>query len=138
MDIQFPIQSLEVAATYKAMPTSIRGKLLGIRQQIFEVAAASDQIGSIDECLKWGEASYLTKTPKSGTTVRLGYKSASNQYAIYVPCQTSLIQQARENYPNSLTFEKNRAILFEEGEDFPIDVVREFLKKALSYHLKTS
>ena len=134
MDSQFPIQSLEVAATFKAISAPVRGKLLEIRDLIFTLAAENENIGMIEECLKWGQISYLTKSPKSGTTIRLGHKPDTRQFAIYVPCTTSLIQDTRDKSPLSFEFEKNRALLFNETADLPVILITDFLQSALTYH----
>jgi len=136
MDAQHPITSLQVAATYKAFPDQVRAKLLGLRHLIFELAATTPEIGQIKECLKWGEVSYLTISPKSGTTIRFGYRPAAQEYAIFVHCQTTLIETFRSKYPDDLTFDKNRAILFKENQDYPTDIMSGFLKAALTYHFQ--
>ena len=105
-----------------------------IRQWIFEIAESSDEIGQIEECLKWGEPSYLTQAPKSGTTLRLSQlKSAPSEYGLFVHCQTSLIEEFRVAYPN-LKYDKNRGVLFDSHQPIQSDVVKQFIYLALSYH----
>ncbi len=131
----YPIESLEVASTYQAIPADVRKKLLAVRQMIFEISGADDKVGEILETLKWGVPSYLTERPKSGTTIRLQWSPAQNKYGIYVHCQTSLIPLFREQYPSSLHYEKNRGILFEQEENFPENLMKEFIIRALTYHV---
>ncbi|MBL4908382.1 MAG: DUF1801 domain-containing protein [Sneathiella sp.] len=131
---EYSIDSLEVAAVYQSFPQPIRQKLLKLRQMIFEIADQTDTIGQISETLKWGVPSYLTSRPKSGTTVRLQWIPGAKRYGIFVHCQTSLIPDFKEKYPRDLKFEKSRGILFEEGDDFPPVIIKEFLTMALTYH----
>ncbi len=124
-----------VASVYDAFPDAARADLLQIRAMIF--AAASDpRIGSLSETLKWGQPAYLTHTPKSGTTIRLGLHSKfPGHCALFVPCQTSLIGQWRDLYTGILKFDGNRAILLDPGKPLPGDPLRHCIAMALTYHL---
>jgi len=128
------IDSLDVAAVYQSYPDQVRNKLLSIRQMIFDLSAENQNIGTIEETLKWAVPSYLTKHPKSGTTIRLQWLPTSNQYGIFVHCQTSLIADFREQHQSHLKFDKNRGILFEIKENIPTPIIKEFVNKALTYH----
>jgi len=128
------IDSLDVAAVYQSYPEEVRKKLLLIRQIIFDLSTENQNIGTIEETLKWGVPSYLTKHPKSGTTIRLQWLPAPCQYGIFVHCQTSLIADFRERHQSQLKFDKNRGILFGIKENVPIPIVKEFVNKALTYH----
>jgi hypothetical protein len=108
--------------------------LLSIREWIFEIAKSSDEIGQIEECIKWGEPSYLTHSPKSGTTLRLSQlKSSENKYGLFVNCQTSLIEEFRVVYPD-LNYDKNRGVIFDSHEPILTDVIKQFIYLALTYH----
>ena len=123
-------------AAFLAFPTDIQPKLMALRELIFETAAATEGVGEIEETLKWGEPAYVTRKPKSGSTVRLGWKKKNpSQYAMYFICNTNLIDRFRGRFPDELHFEKNRAILFEQDEDVPVDAVRACIAAALTYHL---
>lgn len=131
-----PFQNEEVLGTFLSFPAEIQPKLMALRELIFETAAATEGVGEIEETLKWGEPAYVTRRPKSGSTVRLGWKQANpSQYAMYFICNTNLIERFRTQFPDELTFEKNRAIVFEQGKPLPIDAVRACITAALTYHL---
>lgn len=134
--VEDQMDSLEVAAVYQSFPTNVRKQLLTLRQMIFNLAANNNNVGQIEETLKWGVPSYLTHHPKSGTTIRLQWSPAKEQYGIYVHCQTSLIPDFKLNHPVNLTFEKSRGVVFGEKEDFPKDTIEKFLLSALTYHSK--
>lgn len=108
--------------------------LLEVREWIFETAENSEKIGQIQECLKWGEPSYLTHSPQSGTTLRLSERNPA-KYGLFVHCQTSLIEDFRVAYPE-LEYDKNRGILFDSRAPLQADVIKQFIYLALTYHLR--
>ncbi len=61
----------DVLAIFERYPADIRERLLTIRSLIAETATQRDDIGELEETMKWGQASYLTKRPKTGTTLRI-------------------------------------------------------------------
>ncbi len=124
----------KVENTFNAYPKKIRDKLLVLRDLIFLVAEESDEIGDIEETLKWGNPSYLTHTPKSGTTIRLSEVRADDgKYAISVHCQTSLVSEFRDMYPE-LEFDGNRSIVFGATTKLPRETTKHFISLALTYH----
>lgn len=132
--IEDQIDSLEVAAVFQSFPEKVRRHLLALRQMIFDLSSKNENIGQIEETLKWGVPSYLTHHPKSGTTIRLQWTPAKEQYGIYVHCQTSLIPDFKLEYPADLTYEKSRGIVFNESAEFPEEIIGIFLNRALTYH----
>ena len=104
-----------VAAVFDAYPADVRAQLLALRELIFEVAASTPGVGELQETLKWGEPAYLTPHTKSGSTVRLGYKRKQpDTYALYVNCQTTLIDTFRAMFGDEFNFEGNRAVVTRE------------------------
>jgi hypothetical protein len=43
-----------------------------LRMHILDAASETEGVGELEETLKWGQPSYLTKKPKSGRTIRIG------------------------------------------------------------------
>ncbi len=77
-------------------------------------------MGRLTETLKWGQPSYLTEETGSGTTVRIDRLKAADGYAVYFHCQSGLLGQFRELYPDTFTFEGKRAIkVFAAGDRVP-------------------
>ncbi len=127
----------EVAAAYDAFSPKTRTRLLRIRDLIFEIAGSNPRIGALNEMLKWGQPSYLTHHPKSGTTIRLAaHNKRPGHCALFVHCQTSLVGQWRDLYTGELEFDGNRAILFDAGKALPGDPLRHCIAMALTYHLR--
>ena len=54
---------------------------------------------------------------------------------MYFHCLTTLVATFRELYPDELSFEGNRAIIFSEDEALPEDALRHCIALALTYHL---
>ena len=90
----------EVAAVYDAYPKDLKSKLLALRRLILETAADTEGVGELEEALRWGQPSYLTTKTKSGSMIRVDrVKNRDDQYAIFVHCQTTLMETFRELYP---------------------------------------
>ena len=124
-------QSPEVQSVFAAYPPRLRDRLLALRRLIFETAQATDGVGPLQETLKWGQPSYLTAQSKSGTTVRIdAVNSDTGRYALYVHCQTNLVTTFRDMYPDALTCEGNRAVLFDQDDPVPEDVLRHCIAMA--------
>ena len=125
-----------VAQIFENYPPAVRRRLLALREPIFETAAATPGVGTLEETLKWGEPAYLTSETKSGSTIRLGWKkSASAQYAMYFNCQTNLVDTFRTLFPGEFKFEGDRAIVFNISDASPRDPLACCVAAALTYHL---
>lgn len=130
-------QAPEVADVFAAYAPPLRDRLLRLRALILETAAATEGVGPLQETLKWGQPSYLPATTKSGTTVRIdAVKGEPGRYALYVHCQTNLVSTFREMYPDVLTCEGNRAVLFDQDEPLPEDALGHCIALALTYHAR--
>ena len=124
-----------VSAVFAALAPAAREQLLRLRALIFATAAATPGVGWVDETLKWGQPSYLTSVSRSGTTVRIGpAKGDPRRVALYVHCQTHLVERFRALYGDVLTFEDNRAILLDVAAPLPVEPLRHCIGLALTYH----
>ncbi|SEW31750.1 protein of unknown function (DU1801) [Aliiroseovarius sediminilitoris] len=132
-DLSRSFQNAAVADTFAGFPGDARAGLLELRDLIFETARDTPGVGRIEETLKWGQPAYLTPDSKSGTTIRLGVPKTGG-FALYVHCQTTLIAEFRSLFADGLTFDGNRAILFQDGQALPTEPLRLFIRNALTYH----
>ena len=124
----------DVAEVFDAYPDKIREKLMLLRQLVFETASEIDDVGEVEETLKWGEPSYLVK---GGSTIRMDWKkSKPTQFAMYFHCKTKLVDTFKELYNNKLKFEGNRAIIFGENDQIPVDELKHCIYLSLTYHSK--
>jgi hypothetical protein len=128
------IKNTEVAKVFKNYPTHIRKKVMFLRQLVLDTASETKGVSEVEETLKWGEPSYVTR---SGSTVRLGWKkSTPHQYAIYFHCKTRLVDTFRELYRDTFKFEGNRAIVFSEDDEIPADELKHCISLSLTYHIR--
>ena len=130
------ISDSAVASVFKAYPPGIRAKLMALRELVFDTAEKTTGVGRLTETLKWSQPSYLTEETGSGTTVRIDRLKAGDGYAVYFHCQSGLLGQFRELYPDTFKYEGRRAIVFEAGDRVPARELRHCLALALTHHAR--
>ena len=133
---QQPFGDARVAQRFADYPDDVRPQLTALRQLIFDVAAETDAVGPLVETLKWNQPAYLPKIPRIGTTVRIDAVGARpGTYALYVHCQTTLIDTFRHLYRDRFDFEGNRALIFSGRSKPPRKALKHCIALALTYHL---
>ena len=126
------IENPEVAEVFNMYPEHMRQKLMLLRQLVLDTASETEGIATLEETLKWGEPSYVTK---GGSTIRMGWKeSKPDQYALYFNCNTRLVDTFKERYGNEFKFEGNRAIVFNESDELLIEEIKHCILLSLTYH----
>lgn len=121
---------------FNSYPDHIKPKMEELRGLIYEVADTTEGVGNLEETLKWGEPAYLTKNPKSGTTIRIDWKDKNPvQIAMYVSCTTTLIENFRMQFTGRLKFEGKRAVVFPAEKPLPRKELMICIQMALRYHL---
>jgi hypothetical protein len=123
-----------VASLFKAYPSAVRARLMALRDLVLGTAAMTTGVGKLTETLKWGQPSYLTEETGSGTTVRIDRLKSGDGYAIYFHCQSGLVGQFRELYPDTFRYEGKRAIVFGVDERVPARELRHCLALAFTHH----
>ena len=124
--------SMEVKEVFDAYPGNIRAKMMFLRQLVLETAKEIDSIKNIEETLKWGEPSYLTK---NGSTIRMDWKeSKPDQYAMYFHCKTKLVDTFKEVYKDKFKFDGNRAIVFNIKDKVSVNELKHCISLSLTYH----
>jgi len=132
-------QASEIEAIFAGYPLALRKKLRALRRLILDTARKTDGVGPLQETLKWGQPSYLPAQSGSGTTVRIdGVKGEPDRYAMFFHCQTNLVTTFRDIYPNELTYQGNRSILFNLDETIDEAALRHSIALALTYHQRKS
>ena len=122
----------EVKKVFDRYPDSVRNKMFALRDLVFESAREVDGISSIEETLKWGEPSYLTK---NGSTIRMDWKAKTpHQYAMYFKCTSRLVEVFKLKFDDRFEYEGNRAIVFKLDEKIPLEELKDCIKAALTYH----
>jgi len=117
---------------FKKYPANIKPKMNYLRKLIINVAKTDESITEIEETLKWGEPSYITKF---GSTLRIDWKDKNpDQYAMYFKCTSKLVPTFQEVFGDLFKYEKTRAILFDLDEEIPEDELKICISLALKYH----
>ena len=84
-------------------PDSVRDKMLFLRELIIETAKEISEIAELEETLRWGEPSFITK---NGSTLRIDWKEKTpDQYAMYFKCTSRLIETCRLVFDQKFQFE---------------------------------
>ncbi|MEM7190848.1 MAG: DUF1801 domain-containing protein [Pseudomonadota bacterium] len=133
--MEHPFANDDVQARFEGFPDPARARLLDLRDLIYRTANTTDGVGEIQETLKWGQPAYLTQRPKSGSTLRLGIPKTGG-YAMYAHCQTTVISEFREVFPDDFAYDGNRAVLFADGDEPDTEKLEMLVRRALTYHLK--
>jgi len=122
----------EVEVVFANYPDNVRTKILELRDLILETAKELPEVTILEETLKWGEPSYLTK---NGSTLRMDWKSNKpDQYSMYFKCTSRLVETFRKVFKDNFHFEGNRAIVFQMEDKIPKKELKECIKATLIYH----
>ena len=125
-------QNPEVLKKFDAYPPHIKGKINTLRKLIIDTAGKVESVDSLEETLKWGEPSYLTK---HGSTIRIDWKEkAPEQYAMYFKCTSKLVGTFKQVFGDTFNYEKERAIIFSLDDKIPKKELAKCIKTALHYH----
>lgn len=120
---------------FDAMPKSAREQLRRLRSLILRVAKEQG-IDSIQECLRWGEPSYIAK---GGSTVRLNWSAKRpDEVRLMFHCQTRLVDTFKELFKEQLSFEGNRAIVLALHDELPDSILAQCIQLALTYKSRKS
>lgn len=117
---------------FKKYPKNVRAKMNYLRKLIVDVARDDKSIIEIEETLKWGEPSYITK---KGSTLRIDWKEKNpDQYAIYFKCTSKLVPTFKEVFGDLFKYENTRALLFDLDEKIPENELKLCISLTLNYH----
>ena len=122
----------KVKEKFESYPSFIRNKMYSLRKLVIQTAEEIEDLEELEETLKWGEPSYITK---NGSTIRMDWKESSpDEYAMYFHCQTKLVDTFKELYRDKFKFEGNRSIVFGRGEKIAENELKHCISIALNYH----
>lgn len=122
----------KVESVFSNYPEHIQHKMQYLRELVLETAEEIEGISTIEETLKWGEPSFITK---HGSTLRIDWKEKSPlQYAMYFQCSSKLVETFRIVFENTFQFEGNRAIIFQLNDKLPVPELKSCITACLQYH----
>ncbi len=127
----------EIKAVYHRFPKPMQRKMFELRDIIFEVAKNNPKIGKITESLKWGEPTYETIKTKSGSPLKIIYKTAMDaNFSLAVMSSTNLIETFKEIYPKTFYFNGTREVIINSNKKIPRNEIYKCIELALTYNLK--
>ena len=127
---------MNIEQVYGGYSGDVGLQLSQLRAMVLDVASQTDGVGEIEECLKWGQPSFVTKKPKSGSTIRIDVvKDEADKVAMYFICSTTLVDDFRQLYPDTFDFRGNRALVFDVNEPLPEVELRHCIAMALTYNV---
>ncbi|MDT0678031.1 DUF1801 domain-containing protein [Autumnicola musiva] len=119
----------EVFANY---PDFVRDNSQKLRELVIETAEETEGVTVLEETLKWGEPSFVTK---NGSTLRMDWKEKTpDQYAMYFQCTSRLVDTFRFVFDHKFQYEGKRAIVFQLTQKIPELELKECIKASLIYH----
>ncbi|PVW16189.1 DUF1801 domain-containing protein [Marixanthomonas spongiae] len=122
----------KVAEKFENYPDFVRDKMQNLRELVIETAEEMQDIAVLEETLKWGEPSFVTK---NGSTLRMDWKEKTpDQYAMYFQCTSRLVDTFRLVFDHKFQFEGKRAIIFQLNQKIPELELKECIKASLRYH----
>ncbi len=126
------ITSPKVDAVFANYPEYVRNKMQSLRELVIETAEETEGVHKLEETLKWGEPSFVTK---DGSTLRMDWKEQTpDQYAMYFHCTSRLVDTFRLVFNHKFQYEGKRAIVFQLNQKIPKAELKECIKAALTYH----
>ncbi len=122
----------KVDQVFAGYPETVRDKMQFLRELVIETAKEIQSIDELEETLKWGEPSFVTK---NGSTLRMDWKEkAPNQYAMYFQCTSRLVDTFRLVFDQKFQYEGKRAIVFQLNQKIPVEELKECIRASLTYH----
>lgn len=119
----------EVFANY---PDFVRDKLQHLRELVIETAEETEGVTVLEETLKWGEPSFVSK---NGSTLRMDWKEKTpDQYAMYFQCTSRLVDTFRLVFNHKFQYKGKRANVFQLNQKIPELELKECIKASLIYH----
>jgi len=122
------------AAILAGYPEAAQRHLLALRALVFATARGLPEVGALKETVRWSEISFVTPSG-SGSLLRLGWRARDPlRIALYVHCQTSLLERFRERFADALDYEGERAVLLPLDQPLPSESLAWCIAQVLTYH----
>lgn len=121
-----------VNTVFANYPEFVQDKMLYLRELVFETAEEISDLVVLEETLKWGEPSFVTK---NGSTLRMDWKEKTpDQYQMYFKCTSRLVETFKMVFGDLFEYEKNRAIIFQLDQEIPVTELKKCIRATLMYH----
>ena len=102
---------------------------------LFHDIARENDVGPLDESLKWGQPSWRPVRPRTGSTIRMGWTdSQPDQLALFVDCKTDLAARMRDIYPDLPRNDGRREIGLSLKAPLPEQALAHLAEMTFTYH----
>jgi len=120
-----------IAQVVNHYPKNVQSLFSQIRELV-SVVAQENNLGEIEETLKWGEPAFLIK---GGSTLRIAWKQKSpDSIYLFFNCKTILVETFKEVFFGVFEFEGMRAIKINVDKELPVDELKDCILVTLRYH----
>ena len=124
----------DLLARIETWPARAQAHFVTLRGIVHEVAASED-IGPLDESLKWGQPAWRPKRQRVGSTLRVDWSPAfPDRLMAFVDCKTDLAAQMDTRFPGQFANDGRRALGFDLGAALDQDAIWTLAHLTLSYH----
>lgn len=123
-----------VQTAFSDYPDEVKASLVEARALVLQVKKDDPEIGELNETLRWGELSYLTEKPKTGSILRLAM-TKNGKPALFFHCGTTLVEQFRAQYSHVFEFEDNRALVLSQPVGETTAELKHCISQALRYRI---
>ena len=121
----------DIHAKFKSYPKEAGLQLEWVRRLILRIAR-ENELGAVEETLKWGEASYHVK---GGSPIRIDWKPKDpDVIQVFFHCQTRLIETFRELYADAFEYQGKRALKIPLHKPIAQKPLEHCIELALKYH----
>ncbi|APX11725.1 hypothetical protein [Tateyamaria omphalii] len=124
----------DILTRVESWPQSAQSHFLRTRTLVHDVATSED-VGPLDESLKWGQPSWRPKRARTGSTLRLDWSPATpDRLLAFVDCKTDLAAQMDHRFPGQFHNDGRRALGFDTTHPLDKDAVWQLARLTLTYH----
>tara|TARA_R110002049_G_scaffold23545_3_gene83320 strand:- start:34817 stop:35224 length:408 start_codon:yes stop_codon:yes gene_type:complete len=101
----------------------------------FHDIAKRDDIGPLDEALKWNQPSWRPRRPRTGSTLRLLWdEQQPGDLAFFVDCKTDIAARMQHLYPDLPANDGRRRIAVSLAAPLPDDAISHLAEMTFCYH----
>ncbi|MEM6758372.1 MAG: DUF1801 domain-containing protein [Pseudomonadota bacterium] len=124
----------DIIAVIELWHASVRRTARQLRAMCWDVAQR-DNIGALSETLKWGEPAWRPVAPRTGSTLRIGWKEATpDRLNLYLNCKTDLAFRLVSDLPEVFDGNSRRVIWCDVMRALPDAALAHVARTTFTYH----
>jgi hypothetical protein len=104
---------------------------------LFHDIADENDLGGLNESLKWGQPAWRPVKPRTGSTLRMNWSPATPDHlAFFVDCKTDLAARMQDLYPDLPLNDGRRHLGVFLDAPLPEQAIAHLASMTFTYHLK--